>query len=1217
MLAPGSVTPWLTQRSDRAASAKKGIDMTFTDQGASVSQCFRRQQWIFILILGCFLLTGISELWSQTGRANITGVVSDAQGAVVVGAKVTAINNATGVAVSVTSNGAGAYNIIQLVPGVYTVTVEKEGFATRKQESYTLVAEQNAGVNFILQPGQATETLTVQGQGELVHTETAELGQTINEKTIVELPLNGRNPADLVLLTPGTTNVLNTAAGTHQDYTTMPTDTGASTNGGRQGSTYYMLDGAYNEDSYHAIAAPFPNPDAVEEFSVIGNNFDPRYGFAPGGVVSIVTKGGTNSWHGDLFEFLRNGDLNAKEYFTGSTDEIKRNQFGGSIGGPIKKDKLFAFFNYQGTRQHSQVNGSGTFVPTDAMKTGDFSAYCSTGFTNGLCNDRTPNPNGGGNPLNDFVSGQVWLANVNGNNSSKTTAAQALAAPQTWYPNNFICQDATGNNGNCANTPWAVTPFDSSSLAIATLLPHSSDPLGHLANSPYASIRSFNEETFRVDYVANEHNRISGRGFINFFNQPAFSRTLLSSDRSWLTDWQSYSGTWTWTISPTVVNSLTGSYSRMYDSSNSGLIVNGKPVCFSQFIKVQDNQTGSPCSIEDLSVYGGAGGFGIGQNFNSINRWTWGVSDSVSVSKGKHLFVAGVDVLRQYHYEITNWLALPLIEFGGSVNGTYTGFGFSDFLLGDVGYFNQGAGVLDVIHAWLIDPYVADQIKLTPHLTLSAGLRWEPFLAPLPVGGRIGVFDPTLNSHSTRYPNAPPGMTYPGDPGVPAAGAPSDYRKFEPRLGLAWQPKFLPNTSLRAAYGMFETPVDYSQWGHADATAPFAPDYAFQGGQQITLANNTPYTVPIIPFGDPWSVYPPTAGVTPFPPFADVKTPSPPSSTPFTLPMQVGSSFAPNYKAGTTQSWNASIEHQFGGNWLARAAYVGVESYDESIPVQANYGQYFGPGNPNNGTPIYSNYQAVFVSRSIGTSNYQSGQFTLERRLAHNLQLQANYTYSHTFDDYSHASTAFSSGIWNPRCFPCNRANSDLDTPQRFVLNFVYETPSPAGWSGAMRNLLGGWEISAIYQAQSGTPFSIYSDANNSFSNRGQDLADFVPGVHSAATHPGQGIWNGSGAPPANLPKYFTTTAFTENAVGTFGNTSRNGYFSPGVNTWDAGLSKNIHFNERYRLQFRWEMFNAFNRVTFSAPDSNFLDGPYFGAITATNGAYPPRVMQGALKLFF
>ena len=1153
------------------------------------------------------------DLWAQTGRANVIGVITDSQGAIVVGAKVSATNAETGVTVSTTSNGAGTYNLIQLIPGVYSITVEKDGFSTQKKENYTLVAEQNAGLNFTLQPGRTTESVTVQGGAELVHTETAELGQTINEQTIVELPLNGRNPADLVLLTPGTINVLNTAAGTHQDYTTMPTDTGASTNGGRQGSTYYLLDGAFNMDSYHAIAAPFPNPDATQEFSVIGNNFDPRYGFSPGGVVSIVTKSGTNQWHGDLFEFLRNGDLNASEYFTHSTDQIKRNQFGGSIGGPIVKNKLFAFFNYQGTRQHNQVNGGGTYVPTDAMLAGDFSAYCASGFTNGLCNDRTSNPNGGGDPNQDFVSGQVWLPDVNGNNGSKTTVATALANPQTWYPNNMICQTA---GPNCQS--WAVTPFDSASLQMAALLPHSSDPVGHLTNSPYSSIRNFNEETFRVDYNLSNNHRISGRGFINFFNQPPFSRTLLSSDRSWLTDWQSYSGTWTWTINTHIVNNATVSYSRMYDSSNSGLIVNGKPVCFSQFIKVQDNQTGSPCSIEDLSVYGGAGGFGIGQNFNSINRWTWGASDSLSISKGKHLIVAGVDLLRQYHYEITNWLALPLVEFGGSVNGTYTGFGFSDFLLGDVGYFNQGAGVLDVVHQWLVDPYVADQIKLTPRLTLSAGLRYEPFLAPLPLGGRIGVFDPTLSTHSTRYPNAPAGMTYPGDPGVPKAGMPSDYRAFEPRVGLAWQPKALPNTSLRAALGMYQTPVDYSQWGHADATAPFAPDFAYQGGQQITLSGGANYTVPIIPFSDPWSVYPPTNNVSPFPPFADVKTPSPPSNSPVTLPMQVGAGFDPHYKPGTTQTWNVSIEHQFGSSWLARAAYVGVESYHESIPIQLNYGQYFGtPTDPRNGQPLYANYGAVYVNRSNGTSSYQAGEFTLEHKLAHNLQFQANYTYSKTIDDYSHASLAFSSGIWNPTCLRCNRANSDLDTPQRFVLNFVYETPSLKGWNSATRYALGGWEISGIYQAQSGTPFSIHSGVNNSFSNRGQDLADFVAGKHGAATHPGQGIWAGSGLPPDSLPKYFDTTAFTTNAPGTYGSTPRNGFFSPGVNNWDLALSKNFHFSERYRFQFRWEMFNAFNRVTFCGPDGTVVDGPYFGVITCTNGAYPPRTMQAAAKLYF
>ena len=689
---------------------------------------------------------------------------------------------------------------------------KRQRFDSQQKKNITLTAEQNAGVDFTLQPGKVSQQVTVQATSELLHTESAELGQTINEHSIVELPLNGRNPASLVLLTPGATDVLNTSAGRRQDFTTFPTETGASMDGGRQGSTYYFLDGAYNMDSYHLLAAPFPNPDATEEFTVIGNNFDARYGFTPGGVVSIVTKSGTNNWHGNAFEFLRNYGVNAKDYFAQQTDGLRRNQFGGSLGGPLVKDKLFIFGNYQATRQNQQVLNTQTFVPSDAMRAGDFSALCQSGFdSNGLCMDREPS-----DPTQ--VTGQIWHANLFPDHS-------VADAPGTFYPYNYI----------------DPTTFNSAAVSITSLLPHTTDPLGHLQAVGYFEAQSYNEGTIRADYNINDRQRISARAFLNFFNQPASGTSLLNSNRSWAVDWQNYAGTWTWTINPSIVNNFTASYSRMYDISNSGLNADGKPVCFSQFINISDTTPGAPCSMY-LDMGGGpGGGFSIGQNHNGMNRWTLGFSDSLSISKGKHLMVVGADVLRQYWYLNTNYGALPIIEFWGGVAGNFTGYGFSDFLLGDVGDFFQGGGESTALHQWMYAPYFSDQYKVKPNLTLSFGVRWEPFLAPLPEAGRIPVYAP--GEQSTRYPNAPTGVLYPGDAGVPAAGMPNSYGYFDPRVGIAWQPKALPNTTIRAAFGMYATPVDYSQWNHTADTAPFSPSY-------FALAGYT--TNSIIPFDNPW-----------------------------------------------------------------------------------------------------------------------------------------------------------------------------------------------------------------------------------------------------------------------------------------------------------------------------------------------------------------------------
>lgn len=1147
-------------------SMAKGYDVATSPTSM---RCLRR--WMVSAVLLLFL--GVQATMAQTGRANITGLVTDSQGAMVAGATVTATNNATGVATSATTNDSGVYSIIQVIPGVYTIKAEKEGFAAQVQEKYTLVSEQNAGVNFAIRPGQVNEKVLVEANNELMHTETAELGQTITQEAIVELPLNGRNPASLVFLTPGAIDVSKTTASFFQTYTTFPTETGASVNGGRQGSTYYLLDGVYNMDNYQLTAAPFPNADAVQEFSVIGNNFDPRFGFATSGVVSIVTKSGTNTWHGDLFEFLRNGALNAKDYFTGQSDQIKRNQFGGSLGGPLIKNKLFVFGNFQATRISSFVSASDVYVPSDAMRAGDFSALCLSGFTNGLCNDRDD----GGNVLN-----QIWKPLLVPNHN----ADDAVANPDLYFPDNFVNPD---------------TYFNPGTQALADLLPHTTDRLGHLVASGFPSINNYHEETGRGDYNINERNRLSARVFLNFFDQPAYSETLLSSDRSWKVNWQNYGATWAWTISPTIVNNLSGAYTRMYDSSDSGLKVNGEPVCFSQFSKVSDITPYAPCSIEDLSVGGGPGpGFGIGQNYNSINRWTWGFSDSLSVSKGKHLFVAGIDTMRQYWNLATNWLALPLMEFNGGPNGNFTGYGFSDFLMGQEGYFMQGGGESNTLHAWLIQPYVADQYKIKPNLTISAGLRWEPYLAPQPVGGRIPVYWP--GHQSTRYPNSPMDLVYPGDEGVPDAGLHSTYHIFNPKIGLAWQPRALPNTSIRAAFGIYSTPIAYNSWNPVSDVAPFSPTYSFSAGAIVNGEQ-----MPIIPFSDPWSIYAPTGGGNPFPPFSDPGyVPGPEAAFP-PPPNDVYYIFDRNFNAGQNQTWNLSIEHQFGTKWLARAAYVGAEAYHLPFRNNLNPGQFFcGPVGPDctqeefnkNGAPVNPRFNIMQLNFSQGTSSYNSGQFTLERRMDHGLQFTANYTYSHTID----IAGSNTKGLHNPLCVRCNRANSDLNFPQVFNLSFIYQAPELAGQNVVTRSVLGGWQISAIFHAQSGVPFTVVSGLGRSYVG-GTDHADYANANHSVHVHPG------------SLDHYIDASDFAQPDYGSQGDAGRNILAGPGTNSWDVGFNKNFRFKERYRFQFRWEMFNALNRPHFNTPNNNLNSGT-FGQIVSTNQV-PARTMQAALKFYF
>lgn len=1186
----------------------------------SMSKCLGTRISAVCSALSLVLIFLCGNVLAQQGQASITGTVQDASGAVLAGVNITVTNKDTGVVTKATTNEAGLYTVLYLRVGTYTIQAEKEGFKTELKTGLALTAEQQAAANFTLAVGQVSEKVEVSANAQAVETESAALSQVINQRTVTELPLNGRNPADLVLLTPGTVDVLSTDVGQHQSYTTFPIETGAASSGGRQGSTVYFLDGAYNMDNYHLLAAPFPNPDATEEFKVIGNNFDARYGFAPGGVVSIVTKSGTNQWHGNLFEFIRNYAVNASEYFSQSTDLLKRNQFGGSVGGPIVKDKLFIFGNYQGTRQRRSVLSGTGYVPTTAMRNGDFSAYCQSGFSPstaalpGLCNDTHlgPDPNNPNGPQIPYVDHQLFIPTA--------TGYQGFSRGGT--PLNQVTA-GTYYRGNQINP----STFASASVKLVNLMPtNTADKYGALTVAGWPNVNDFNEETIRSDYNLNDKNRISGRAFINYFNQPPTSINFLSTDRSWISHWQSYAGTWTSTISPRTINNFTFSYSRLFDHSNSGIKVNGQTICYSKIL-TGVSEPNTPCSIESFGAGGGYDFGGIpfnGQNFNAINRWTWGLSDSVSLSKGKHLIVAGIDVLRQYWYENTDWLGLPLVGFGGGPNGQFTGSGFADFLLGDMNSWEQGGGESNEIHAWMIAPYVADQIKVKPNLTVDLGLRWEPWIGPSVSGGRIASYVP--GQQSTRYPNAPAGMIFAGDKGLPGGGVNSNYAKFfDPRIGLAWQPNGLGNTSVRAAIGMFANPMDYANFNHASDMAPFSPTFAYSnGGGGVGLCQPSSglctggNNIAVIPFQKPWSVFAPTNGASPFPPFAAPGS-VPPSSIAITTPLSIGDGFGTNFTEARTYTWNLSIEHLFGKNWLAKAAYVGAETDHQPIASDLNYGQFFGAGNANNGARLNPNFGQVLIVNSVGTANYQAAEFTLDKKFNNGLQFTANYTYSHTIDWYSTATTAFTSGIFDPRCLKCNRANSSIDVPQALTLDFVYQTPTLTG-SRAVNAVLGGWQVSGIWSLHSGTPTWIVSGVTTAWDDRGQDRPDYAPGTKSVKTNKNwKQAWIPHGGAPGGPVNYLSSSNFVAAPQGEKGNIGRNstGMFYPGWNDWDMGLSKRFAITERVGMQFRWELFNAFNRETFHDFDNCWCggDNPTFGQFYDSSST--PRTMQLALKLNF
>ncbi|WP_254063702.1 TonB-dependent receptor [Granulicella sp. S190] len=1097
----------------------------------------------FLLPVAMFLALslGVHHVEAQTANASVSGTVTDPTGASVAGASVTAQNTGTGLTQTATTTDAGTFTLTTLPPGTYTVTTSRQGFTTNVQTGLLLTVGQAATLKAVLAVGATNETVSVTAAGNVINQSTAELSEVVNERSVKELPLNGRDPSSLVLLAPGTTNVLNGGGGVLQTTNAFPSETGASANGGRQGSTYYLLDGVQNMDTYLLLAAPFPNADATQEFRVISNNFDARYGFAPGAVVTIQTKSGANQFHGGVFEFLRNNDLNAGNYFSHVVDPLKRNQFGGYFGGPIKRDKLFFFANYQETKASTSTGTNTTFTPTAAMLAGDFSAV-------------------------------------------PQDLSSTAGSPFT----------TVGGKRNQVN-PGLFAP---AAVALSALVPAGVVPAtGQVTYAGAPQKYTYKEATGRLDYDMSKSQRLTVRSFLDFLDQPeeTLNGNILNSTLGLRGRLYNELITHTWTVSPTSVNVLSGAWLQNdFFSAAHVTNQNGQPVCLSQFIAVAD-PAGTCYSEGGIQITNG-----FAQPYSAPNledRRTWTINDDFSKIVGEHTLSVGGNALHQYANEVAAYPANARISF----NGQYTGFGLADFLLGRASSFLQGGGETQNQTGTVLGIYAQDSWRIRPNLTLTAGVRWEPNLPPTVKNGRGAAFIP--GEQSTRYPNAPTGLVFPGDKGVDSSLLPHDYSQFGPRVGIAWQPKSLPNTAVRGAFGMFYSPLEYSIYNHTADISPFSPTYSFNGTatQFISLQNPYAYVNSGV-----------AGGVSPFPPFASAGQ-NPPSSATFPPGLvSVGAVFSRDFKLGTTQSWNLSVEQQFGNDFALHLAYVGSQSYHQVLPIDLNPGIYNAANPAISGSRVtYGAFGQILQSTSAGTANYNSLQVGVEKRLSHNLQFQSNFTWSRTEDTFSGNSVSFGNPIPNPFDLRFNYGKSDLNIPIISVTNFVYTTPDLAGHNFALRQALGGWELSGIYTMQSGLPFGIYGGdgGNNSGSQQYGDRADFASGGATGSF----GLRQGGRS--QQLARYFNTAAFTTNAAGTFGNTPRNIFQGPGINTADLGLLKNWAYRDRYRMQFRWEMFNAFNRPSFANPNNDPSSGN-FGQIT-TIGPIAPRLMQAALKLTF
>lgn len=1088
----------------------------------------RGQLYVLVMILASALTIGVSLSWGQGGLGSITGTVADTSGAVVPGVKVSVTNKGTGQAREVLTAQDGTYVVPLLPPGNYAITASKTGFNTVTRSGIIVTPDQPATVDITVAVGTLATTVEVAANAAMITTVDATIGQLVNSTTVTELPLNGRNPASLVFLAPGATNGLSTSGFYLESWCCgFDTETAASVSGGRMGSVLYLLNGANNEEAWQTSASPFPNPDATAEFQVITNNYGPQYGFASGGVVSIVTKSGTNQWHGNAFEFLRNSDLNAESYYGHQVDPLKRNQFGGSIGGKIIKDKLFIFGNYQATINNTTSFGTTTYVPSTAMVQGDFSA---------------------------LLPG-TQLYDQNGDP----------------YPNNYI-------------DPATFNPV---SLKVEAGLPKTTNPLGFTTLPGVIENDNYNEFTVRTDYYPSAKDHFSISDFVDKYHRPPHNGggdlLLALVSRDFLYNFHSLN--WTRSFSPNLLNNFIFGYARTGTASYADMVgSDGKPACLPCYgMNITDfNQW--PTDIDSLSMAGGPNIFG---NDNIVPRNNISIDDMVSWTKGRHLVVAGVDVLRMDMKEETDYLARPTTYFSGQ----YTGYGFADFLTGRLYDMTQAGGEIGQAIGIQWGFYAGDTFHLKPNITVNLGLRWEPWFPPTVVGGRMTDFRP--GQQSTRFPNAPLDEVFPGDQGIGPGGYPNKIDNFLPRLGLAWQPKALPNTSIRGALGLFMQSQDYSGFAHTWDGSPFSPEYIPTGG---------PGHGQFLDFTNPYAGFTATGGLSPYNALFQWAPAVPAKNVAFYPPFSLEDTFSPTFQMGKIFSWNTSIEHQFTPNMLFRAAYVGSEAQHLQVPTDANPGYYSAGGARLN----YPTYAEILVNQADSTASYNALQLTFEKRFSHGVQFTSNLTYSKNIDSNSWNSTAWVGSVGDPFDLSWNRGLSDLNVPYIFSNQGVYRLPSLSQHGKFVSEVLGAWEVSGLFQLQAGPDFSIVGGYgnNNSLSYEGGDRADLT----------GQSFSEHQGSKSQWLQQYFNPAAFRANAPGTFGNSPRNVFRAPRVNNVDMAIVKNFPFKERYSVQFRWEMFNAFNYVQFGGP-INDPSNPSFGQISSQANAN--RVMQAALKLYF
>ena len=1095
---------------------------------------------IVLSLLSIFLFA--APAFSQAvAVAEVSGTVTDSSGAALPGAQVSMTETDKALTRTIITDEIGHYAFPNLPVGPYRLEVTLPGFKDYVQSGIVLVVNNNIQLNVAMQVGAISEHIEVSAVANQVETKETSVASVIDEQRIRELPLNNRQPTQLIIALGASVYADSGDTGSK----TFVSSTRIAVAGGQGNGTAYLLDGGDYTDAMSNVNMPLPFPDALQEFSVETSAVSSRFGTHPGATVNAVTRSGSNDFHGTLFEYLRNGNTNARNFFAPVHDQLKRNQFGGTIGGRIVKDKLFFFAGMQGTVNRSAPPQSSTHIPTAAMiNNGDFSGL--------------------GVQLKNPITGQPFL-----NDQIPVGMLSPVAVALTKY---LPVSQAAANGfvTYAIPAPWSQQ-----------------QPIG------------------RIDWVLNPKHNIYGRyNADHYVAPPSFGGNLLLTTAPGNNELaQSATIADNYAFTPQTLNSFHLSFNRIRnDRGPTNTPINWTMLGSPMYSAV-------PNFLLISSMSGGFTTFCGTCGSGHFNLSSYQVADDVDVIRGRHSMAFGFNLIRIQNNTISGFDENGAPTF----NGSFTGAGIADFMLGYMSDFLQTNATPDDLRQWVMSAYAQDSFRVSRHFVLNYGVRWEPTFADPDKYRRGTSFSmPAFlaGQHSTLNPTAPPGLFFPGDPGIPAANWNGRYPNFAPRAGLVWDPRGDGKQTLRVGGAILYDSVE--TWFNERETTNPPYGNSIDVSATGTLAN-------------PWAGYP---GGNPF-------------------PQKPGALFFPQFgvyinmpinpKPTYVEHWNVTYQRQLPKNWLVSLSYLGNHTTHLWISQERN------PALPSptattattnqrrilSAYPGGSYYSSIDTADDGATARYQGLLLSATHAFSSHYQLNANFTDSYCLSDFDFGAAlaaSFNSQVFNRHADwgPCIS-----DTRYNFNLTGV----AASSWQSSnvwAKRILSDWQLSPILQARSGQPLGgttngFTTGVDNSRTGLNNDRpVQILPNVY-ATSH------DCSPAPCVQLlnKAAFATPGSALNPVGSYGNVGRDSIRGPHFVNLDLSLVRTFKLNERMNMQFRVEGFNVLNHANFVgsyAPSglyasgqtygmvSQKLNAPDFGQIT---GAYDPRIFQFALRFVY